>query len=292
MSFLFLALSAWLAAASASAQDETVTALITKLSDVDSEIRANAAAELRKLLTSDAGARTNNHGRLYWVDRLNQVKPGMTHDEAKRLLPPTHDNIMEAWSGGTGNRTWRLDDYWTVTVHYYYPDSVHEMRPSLHRRARAVAAQVPASFTGTWTTYHVNGQRSHEVNYKSGKYHGTLTAFHDNGRKLFEQHYVDGTCSGTDCGWYFDGAPSYEGDYVDGKQDGTWTHWSEDGRLQSRRELRAGEYDGVNTTWHENGQKRYESAYKAGKKHGHDKAWDADGKLLWSRTYENGELVE
>jgi hypothetical protein len=276
----------------ASAQDDAVKALIAKLSDVDVDVRANAARELRRLLASDDGARTNNRGRLYWEERLNQVQPGMTHDEVKRLLPPIETNIMEIWSGGTGNRGWRLDDYWTVVVHYNYPDSVHEMRPSLRRGARAVGAKPPANFTGTWTTYHVNGQKAHELNYKNGKYDGTYTSYHDNGRKHVEQHYIDGVCSGTDRGWYADGARSYEGKYVDGKQDGRWTHWTEDGRLKSRYEMKAGEYHGINTSWHENGQKHYENTYRNGKKHGADKAWTADGELNWSRTYEQDELVE
>ena len=135
------------------------------------------------------------------------MKPGMTHEEVKRLLPPADTRVSEMWSGGTGNRQWRLDDYWMVVVHYYYPDSVHEMRPSLRRHAREVEVDLPANFTGTCTTYYVNGQNAYEIDYKNGKYDGTFTSFHDNGRKSVEQHYVDGTCSGTDCGWYVDGAP-------------------------------------------------------------------------------------
>jgi hypothetical protein len=292
MSLRFLILFASLVGTNASAQDETVKALITKLSDTDSAVRANAAAELRKLLASDAGARTNNHGRLYWEERLTKVKPGMKHEEVERLLPPADDSISEHWSGGTGNRGWRLDDYWTVVVHYNYPDSVHEMRPSLHRRAQAVGAEPPPNFTGTWTTYHVNGERASELSYKNEKSDGTFTSFHDNGRKSVEQHYANGTCSGADRGWYADGAPAYEGNYVEGKQDGTWTHWSEDGRLRSRYEMRAGVYHGVNISWHENGQKHYESTYRKGKQDGPDKSWTADGELNWSRIYENGELVE
>lgn len=276
----------------ASAQDDVVQALIAKLSDVDSGIRASAAENLRKLLASDAGARTNNRGRLYWEERLNQVKPGMTHDEVKRLLPPADTTGAEMWSGGTGNRQWRLDDYWTVVVHYYYPEIVHEMRPSLRRHAREVGVDLPENFTGTWTTYYVNGQKAHQMEYKNGKYDGTFTSFHDNGRKSVEQHYVDGTCSGTDCGWYVDGAPAYEGNYVNGKQDGMWTHWSEDGRLQSRYTMRAGKYHGTHSAWHESGQKQYESTYQNGEKHGPDNGWSADGELLWSRSYKNGELVE
>jgi hypothetical protein len=146
------------------AQDITVKELISELSDTEGNVRADAAAELRKLLASDKGARTNNHGRLYWQNRVDQVKPGTTDDEVKRLLPSTDTHIMESWSGGTGNRLWRLDDYWTVVVHYYYPDRMHEMRPSLHGRARIVEAKRPTNLTGTWITYYVNGQKAHELN--------------------------------------------------------------------------------------------------------------------------------
>jgi hypothetical protein len=292
MLVLFFGLSTSLAATNAPAQDATVRALIEKLTNTDSDVRATAAADLRKLLASDAGARTNNHGRLYWEERLRQVKPGMKHDDVQRILPPADNSVMEAFSGRSGNRIWRLDDYWTVLVYYNWPDTVHEWAPTLRRRAREIWVDPPAEFTGTWTTYHINGQKAREAEYENGKTNGAVMSYHDNGRKAVEQHYVNGTCSGTDRGWYADGATSYEGNYVDGKQDGTWTHWSEDGRLQSRREMRAGEYHGINTSWHENGQMRYESAYKDGKKHGPDKAWDAEGKLLWSRRHSNGEIVE
>jgi antitoxin component YwqK of YwqJK toxin-antitoxin module len=290
----FVMLAAFLRVVAASAQDDVVKALIARLSDADSDIRANTARNLRKLLASDEGARTNNRGRLYWEARLNQVKPGMTDDEVKRLLPPADASAsgVGTWSGGTGNRQWRLDDYWMVVVHYYYPDSVHETPPSLRRHAREVKVDLPANFTGTCTTYYVNGQKAFEMEYKNGKYGGSFTAFHDNGRKSVEQHYVDGTCSGADRGWYVDGAPAYEGNYVNGKQDGMWTHWSEDGRLRSRYNFRAGKYQGTHIAWHENGQKQHECTYQNGEKQGPDNAWNADGELLWSRNYENGELVE
>ena len=274
------------------ANDQVVAELLGKLADPDSQVRSDAAAELRRLLAGDFGARTNNHGRLYWEERLRQVKPGMKHEEVLRILPPVDKDISGNWSGGTGNQHWRLDDYWVVGVHYFYPDIVHEMRPTLNRRARDIWVDPPAEFTGTWTTWHVNGQKAREVEYEHGKRNGALIYFYDNGRKCFKQHYVDGTCSGRDRGWYADGSKSYEGQYVDGKRDGVWTHWYQDGRLQSCEELRMGESHGIRTAWHENGQKHYESSYKNGKKHGPDKAWDADGNLHWSRVYRSGELID
>jgi hypothetical protein len=131
---------AWLSAfaTNTSAQDAAVKALITKLSDADNKVRSNAATELRELLASDSGARTNNRGRRYWEERLRQVKPGMKHQDVQRLLPPVDNSRAEVFSGGTGFRQWRLDDYWNVVVHYYYPDSVHEARAELRRRAREI----------------------------------------------------------------------------------------------------------------------------------------------------------
>jgi hypothetical protein len=256
----------------AEADDKIVADFVAKLANVDGDLRAGAAAELRRLLAGDFNARTNNHGRLYWQERIDQVKPGMKHEEVLRILPPVDKQISGQGSGRWHNRQWRLDDYWVVLVNYNNPDTVHEARASLDRRAREVWVDPPAGFAGTWTTWHVNGQKAHEAEYKDGKRNGMLTQYYDNGRKAYEQHYVAGTCSGPDRGWYADGSKSYEGQYVDGKQDGTWTHWYQDGRLQTRRGMRQGEFHGVSTTWHENGQKQYETAYQDGKKHGPDES--------------------
>ncbi len=290
-SFLFSTLLLSEIPATAWANDEIVSTLVAKLGDTDGNVRADAAAELR-LLADDFNARTDNHGRLYWEERLRQVKPGMKHEEVLRILPPVDENVAGAWSGGTGFQQWWLDDYWVVSVSYYYPGIVHDMRPTLRRRARQVAAALPEGFTGTWTTWHVNGQKAYEIEYKDGKRNGALISFHDNGRKSFEQYYVEGTCSGSDRGWCADGSKMYEGQYVSGQRDGTWTHWYQDGRLQSREELHLGEQHGLRSSWYENGQKHYESTYRNGKQHGPDKAWDTEGKLLWSRVYRNGEQTK
>jgi hypothetical protein len=284
-----LALPAWQVAARADV--EKVNSQIARLSDADGSARAAAAAELRRLLAGDFNAITNNHGRLYWEEKVRQVKSGMKHEEALRILPPADQNISGAGSGQSHNKSWRLDDYWVVTVYYNNPDLVHEMLPSLNHRARAVWVEPPAGYAGKWTTWHVNGQKAQEIEYQDGKYHGTYAAFYDNGRIAYQQTYENGVSNGADQGWYADGGKSYEGQSINGKQDGTWTHWHADGRLQTRREFRSGELHGVSTAWYENGQKQYESTYQDGKKHGPDKAWTSSGDLNWSRTYGQGILV-
>ncbi len=274
-----------------------VAGLVAALGDPGNETRATAAASLRRLLAADPDARTNDHGRDYWEERAARVKPGMKHAEAVKLFPPLdQDLLLERllWSGPGSGQThigrWRLDHYWVVIIQYRNPDTVLE-RPTLENRALHVWVKPPDGLTGTWVTWHVNGQKGRELEYANGKYYGAFIAYHDNGQKSYEQHYENGVCSGTDTGWYRNGRKSYAGRYANGKREGTWTHWYEDGRVRSREQSRGGQPHGIRASWYANGQKQYEVHYRDGRKHGPDKAWDERGKLLWSREYRDGELV-
>ena len=273
------------------AGDEDLSRLVARLHEASNEARAAAAASLRRALAANPSARTNDHGRVYWEQRIAQVNPGMKHAEVVTLLRP-HDQGERGSSGSgvTHVATWRLDHYWIVVVQYRNPDSVIK-RPTLHRRAMSIWVKPPKEHTGTWVTWHVNGQKSHEIEYENGKYDGRFTSYHDNGREAVEQHYRSGICSGVATGWSRNGRKCYEGQYASGKRQGTWTHWYEDGQLRSREQLKNGETDGIRTTWHPSGQKQYEVHYRSGKKHGPDRAWDEAGRLLWSREYRNGVLV-
>lgn len=271
--------------------------LLSALSDPSSESRADAAAALQRLLIANPSARTNDHGQDYWTRRVDSVRPGMMHSKVIELLPP-HDRSLSAdellWSGpGTGDShsaMWRLDHYWTVTIHYRNPDRVID-RPTLKRNAMHIWVKPPEDYTGTWVTWYVNGCKSHEIEYKHGKYDGAFVTFYDNEQISVQQHYSDGVCSGIDSGWYSDGSKSYQGAYVNGKQQDVWTHWSPDGSLRSRCEYRDGMWHGTWTTWRKDGKRVREVSYRNGKKHGMDKEWDGNGKLLWSRHFENGELM-
>ncbi len=273
------------------AGDKDLSKLVARLREASNESRAAAAASLRQALATNPSRRTNDHGREYWEQRTAKVKPGMKHAEVLKLLPP----FGQGGTGGMGSGashvgTWRLDHYWTVVVQYQNPDRVIK-RPELRRRAMSIWVKPLEDYTGSWVTWHVNGQKSHEIEYKNGKYDGRFTSYYDNGRKMVEQHYRSGIGSGVDTGWSRDGRKLYEGKYVGGKRQGTWTHWNEDGKLKSREQIKKGKADGIHTTWHPNGRKQHEVHYKSGKKHGPDRAWDAAGKLLWSREYRDGVLV-
>ena len=52
---------------------------------------------------------------------------------------------------------------------------------------------------GLHTTYHENGQKMSEGNWKDGKRDGKYTAWHENGQIKSEKNYKDGECISGDC---------------------------------------------------------------------------------------------
>lgn len=223
----------------------TVAVLIRALDDSENDQRAKAAAELRRILAANPAAAPNRQDRAFWEARLAQIKPGMTEADAQALLLPDatpaerKKSVMGGlWSGHSGSIVCRLDDYWTATIHledFESPKVI--LAPALNANVRSVWVKPPDDFTGTWTTYFVNGQKAHEIQYHAGKYDGTFTAFHDDGSKSYEQHYVAGVAHGTDTGWHRSGRRMYEGRYEHGQQIGTWRWWDEDGKVTSEKTL-------------------------------------------------------
>lgn len=275
-------------------------ALVQALQDPREEVRAGAAAALRRILAADPAAAPNRHDRTHWERRLAELRVGMTVDQALAVLLPDATPEMRraavqagAWSGQSGFSIVRLDDYWTANLPL--TNARNETLagiPTLARSVRNVWVAPPAGHSGPWTAWFVNGQKAHAIEYKDGVYHGTFTAFRDDGGKLYEQHYVKGVCEGADTGWYPGGAKMYEGTYRAGNQDGRWQHWYADGTPQCARDYAGGKPHGLWVEWAPNGQKRHEQHYLSGRQDGIDRSWDETGKLLWERTYRGGELVE
>lgn len=174
---------------------------------------------------------------------------GMPLDEAfAKLLPelPPDERRKKGegghWSGRSGTSKYRLDDYWAVSLYLVDFDlmKLHEHPPDLFRSIRAVWVAPSAKYTGEWVTWHVNGQKAHDIQYRNGQYDGTFTSFNGDGSMCFQQHYTKGVCHGADTGWHRNGKKSYEGRYENGKQAGTWTWWDENGKVTSVREYKAG----------------------------------------------------
>ncbi len=277
--------------------EAAVRSLIKALGDLNSESRAAAAEELRRIVAKYPSGTiylaSKDGGAAAWQEKVNLIKPGTTKAEVLKILPGFAEapESVEIGSGDSHIVSYRLDYHWMVTIYYRNTDKVIE-RPTLTRRALQVHVEPPQNFTGTWTTWHVNGQKGHETQYNNGKRDGVLTRYHDNGRKSYEQHYVNDVAHGADTGWFPDGKVSYTARYSKGKKDGTWTHWYANGNKHSEATYDNGKQDGPDTHWHENGQIAGVNDYKDGVKHGREASWDVNGVLEYDRKYVDGKLVE
>ncbi len=278
---------AFLALTMAIAASQDVAGLIAALSNLNNATRAEAAALLRERLAADPSLRVDDHGRKFWAKRFAAVRPGMKKAQVLKLLPANAKKELVVGSGQSHLESWRLDSYWTVTVHYTNPDIV-AAPPTFTNEAMTIGVSPAADYSGAWVTYYVNGQKHRESQYRSGKLDGLHSDYYENGQKSVEQNQVNGECAGPGTGWYRDGRKMYEGQCVAGKYGGAWTHWREDGTLLQRVEYKDGQFDGVSTFWHPNGQMEREVHYKKGKENGLTRAWDSTGKLLTAVEYTDG----
>jgi hypothetical protein len=270
---------------------------IKALSDTNSEKRAAAAQALRRIVARYPSGTiylsTKDGGEAAWQEKVNRVEPGMAKTEVLKLLPPfvkgsENSGISE---GDSHVVIYRLDYHWMVRIAYRNADKVIAP-PELLKGALQVYVAPPKGFTGTWVTWHVNGQKAHEFQYKDGHYDGAVTSFHDNGRKSTVQHYANRNAHGPGAGWKADGTLSYTIQYRDGKQNGRWTHWHANGNKHSEADYADGKYHGRVTYWHENGQIGAINDYKEGVKHGREASWDQKGTLQYDRQFVNGEIVK
>ena len=188
-------------------EDEAqIARLIKKLGDPNSEVRASAAAALRKIVarypSGTANIRNEDAGEAAWLKKIDQLKPGATKAEVLKVLPKFADcpEMFSGGSGGTHGEVYRIDWDWLVEAQYYNPDKLIHA-PTLRRREARVYVAPPDNYTGDWVTWHVNGQIAGRKQYEDGKYHGTFTSYHDNGSISYEQHYTHHVAHGMDSGW-------------------------------------------------------------------------------------------
>jgi hypothetical protein len=151
------------------------------------------------------------------------------------MLQPYSVTKEGAMRGG-GSRTefYRLDDLWLLRCSY--GRSAELFACELTERMRDVWTAPAADFNGTWTTYFVNGQRSHETQYRNGRQFGTSTSFYSNGSRAAVQHYGAEGADGDGTGYFPSGALNYKTRYRKGEPVGTWVWYNEDGSVRSTRE--------------------------------------------------------
>lgn len=205
-----------------------VTSLIEQLSAPEQTERDIAALRLREVFKPAQ--------RKDWEPLLAQLKPGTTKKkELLELLKAEQREVgFGIGTGGSHMEEYRLDHTWQLRCWFLNEgDVLREV--NLEQRIRHIWIAPPADFTGLWTVYFANGQPSHEIEYRDGKYHGKFTANHATGSKSYVQHYGPDGADGEDTGYYPTGEVSYRAFYSKGKAVGVWTWYNKQGEVTSTR---------------------------------------------------------
>lgn len=180
-----------------------------------------------------------DHGEKHWVDALKRL-PGASSSDAQGILAGCRAKGGEGGGGGS-NLHYELDDFWAAQLyHDDRKDTFFGYEPP-RRQVVHVYVQRPPSFTGTWTTYYVNGAVFDSCEYGAGIPRRCLEQ-HDNGARRHETLYVDGAPEGAVVTLFANGSTEREETYVKGKLVGVqkWfyasgkprqvDHWANDQR--------------------------------------------------------------
>jgi beta-lactamase regulating signal transducer with metallopeptidase domain len=225
-----LAAFAWGAPDSSDDKQPAISDLIKHLADPSQSKRDAAAAELRKSFVAPP--------RKPWEEKIARVKAGMTREkslaaidiEKREPAATLPDDIAVDY---------RLDEVWVARLwlsRHVTPTTV--TRAEILESTEHHWVNPPANFTGRWTTYFVNGQKSHAIDYRNGKYDGQFIAYHASGQPSVVQHYSEKYgAHGEDTGHYPSGKLAYRGRYFRGQRIGTWTHYDENGQVRASEEL-------------------------------------------------------
>ena len=201
---------------------KTIDSQISALSHPKSEVRDKAAETLRTILSKSGGIPPGDKDETYWAKTLRSIKIGMSKAEVEKMFSAKQEMQPTLGQGmGSYSVSQRLDNKWEATLCFDQSNKIYSA-PQLRKNELSIYVPPSSNYTGKWRTYFVNGQKSHEIDFKNGKYNGIFTSYYASGKKCYEQHYVDGVIDGTDEGWHQNGKQSYTGRYKNGKQDGLW----------------------------------------------------------------------
>lgn len=195
------------------------------LSSPSQEVRDAAAKVLRETYIPIP--------RCIWDSLISKLKPGITKADVLELLRPFKISPMGGVGGGGSYfESYRLDECWGLTC-WYLDNGDVLLKTELSARMRNVWVKPPSDFSGVWITYYVNGQKSHEIQYKDGSYSEEFITYASDGSKSVVQHYDHNVAEGEDTGFYPSGHINYRGVYKAGAQIGKWIWYNEDGSIKS-----------------------------------------------------------
>ena len=203
---------------------------LADLTSPDQAVRDKAAAELHKAFQDTPETK--------WTPIVEKLTKGQSKTNVLELLRPFDVRAAGEGScagGGSYSESYRLDNEWLLVCWFQNVGNTLIDR-QLTRSMKHVWTAPPKDYTGKWIVYFVNGQKSHEIDYRNGQYVGEFISYRPDGTKCVVQHYTETGANGDDTGYNPSGKVTYRGRYKDGKQIGTWTWYDEEGNVTSTQE--------------------------------------------------------
>jgi antitoxin component YwqK of YwqJK toxin-antitoxin module len=82
-------------------------------------------------------------------------------------------------------------------------------------------------------SYHINGIKVSEHNYKNGELEGPQYYWYENGNKRSEKNYINGKLEGKIFIWFQNRNKEIEENYVNGKKEGKQYYWYINGQIEN-----------------------------------------------------------
>ncbi len=156
---------------------------IDDLASPNQAVRDKAAEVLRATFKSTPESK--------WAPTIEKITKGQSKKEVQELLRPLNATWeVSMGTGQTHSEVYRLDSEWLLSCGFHNTgDTLIDRK--LTRSLKHIWVAPPNTYTGVWTAYFVNGQKSHVVNYKNGKYFGEFISYHWDGSTRSVQHYSE-----------------------------------------------------------------------------------------------------
>ncbi|SNW62100.1 MORN-repeat protein, partial [Orpheovirus IHUMI-LCC2] len=139
---------------------------------------------------------------------------------------------------------------------------------------------------GAHTTWHENGNKYIEMNFKDGKFHGPWTSWHKNGQVLDSKYYVDNCLHGEHHSYHDNGILREYINYNNGRKDGKYVSYYKTGRIKGELTYSNGNFvDGEARWYHANGNICNIDNYKNEKLYGKCMEWHENGRKKKECTY-------
>jgi antitoxin component YwqK of YwqJK toxin-antitoxin module len=146
---------------------------------------------------------------------------------------------------------------------------------------------------GKYTSWHKNGQKNEEGEYRENLKEGSWFGWYENGQKRAELKFSQGKEDGPQLTWYQNGQKSSEGSMKGGKFQGKWTSWYDNSKKKSEGEFKDGIKDGPWELWYDNGTYKEKCTWSLDVPNGLCERWSERGtqieKCNWSNGVRDGE---